>query len=269
MNIFCLSAKLFDVIIKIALHISKWSFWRQFINFQVRNLFLFAQSTITIFSFFAKVPVGAWKLHFTWSEKPFTAVCYFWEESLFCLFWTFTRKIWTSLWTSINNVAKAICYVSKKKQTKQVSFCKLSCLIKIAEYELVKISRLTEVFPAVYSNLRSTCTEIYFDGNQCFDKRFSSRALPESEREPVGLSGNLFNIVVKTAFYISKRSFWRFCIDLESRNNWIYATIDEKIFSPLAKIFVRGSKTVFYVFRRKCWSNMTFWRKQSSSFLVV
>ena len=157
----------------------------------------------------------------------------------------------------------------QKKQTKQVSFCKLSFFMKIAEYELVKIGRLTEVFPAGYSNLRSTCTENYFDGNQCFDKRFSSRALPESEREPVGLSGNLFNIVVKTAFYISKRSFWRLCIDLKSRNNWIFATIDQKIFSPLAKIFVRGSKTVFYVFRRKCWSNMTFWRKQSSSFLVV
>ena len=269
MNIFGLSAKLFDVIIKIALHISRWSFWRQFINFQVRNLFLFAQSTITIFSFFAKVPVGAWKLHFTWSEKLFTAVCSFWEESLFCLFWTFTTKNWTSLWTSINNVAKAICYLSKKKQTKQVSFCNLGFFIKIAEYELVKINRPTEGFPAGYSNLRSTSTENYFDGEQCFDKRFSSRALPESEREPVGLSGNLFNMVVKTAFYISKRSFWRLCIDLKCRNNWIFATIDQKVFSPFAKNFVRGSKTVFYVFRRKCWSNMTFWWKQSSRFLVV
>ena len=269
MNIFGLSAKLFDVIIKIALHISRWSFWRQFINFQVRNLFLFAQSTITIFSFFAKVPVGAWKLHFTWSEKLFTAVCSFWEESLFCLFWTFTTKNWTSLWTSINNVAKAICYLSKKKQTKQVSFCNLGFFIKIAEYELVKINRPTEGFPAGYSNLRSTSTENYFDGEQCFDKRFSSRALPESEREPVGLSGNLFNMVVKTAFYISKRSFWRLFIDLKCRNNWIFATIDQKVFSPFAKNFVRGSKTVFYVFRRKCWSNMTFWWKQSSRFLVV
>ena len=245
MNIFGLSAKFFDVIIKIALHISRWSFWRQIKNFKVRSLFLFAQSTITNISFFAKVPVGAWELHFTWSEKLFTAVSSFREEGLFCLFWTFTRKIWTSLWTSINNVAEAICYVSKKKQTKQVFFCKLSFFIKIVEYELAKIGRVTEVFPAGYPNLRSTCTENYFDGNQCFDKRFSSRALPESEREPDGLSGSLFNMVVKTAFYISKRSFWRLCIDLNGRNNWIFATIDQKFFIPIAKIFVRGSKTVF------------------------
>ena len=224
---------------------------------------------ITIFSFFAKNPVGAWKLQFTWSEKLFTAVCSFWEESLVCLFWTFTRKIWSSLWTSINNVAEAICNVSKEQQTKQVSFCRLSFCIKIAEYELVKIGRLTEVFPAGYSNFRSTCTENYFDGKQCFDKRFSSRALPESEREPVGLSGNLFNMVVKTAFYISEWSFSRVCIDLKCRNNWIFATIEQKIFSPFAKTFVRGSKTVFYVFRRNCWSNVTFWWKQSSSFLIA
>ena len=149
------------------------------------------------------------KTAFYMIREAFCGSVFFWEESLFCLFWTFTRKIWTSLWTSINSVAKAICYVSKKKQTKQVSLCKLSFCIKISEYELVKIGRLAEGFPAGYSNLRSTCTENYFDGEQCFDKRFSFRALPESEREPVCLSGNLFNMIVETIFYISKRSFRR------------------------------------------------------------
>ena len=209
MNIFGPSAKLCDVIIKIALHISKWSFWRQFINFKVRNLFLFAQSTITIFSFFAKVPVGAWKLHFTWSGKLFAAVCFFEKKACFVFFEPLPEKFGLHCEHPSTVLLKLSVTCRKKKQTKQVSLCKLSFCIKIAEYELVKIGRLAEGFPAGYSNLRSTCTENYFDGEQCFDKRFSFRALPESEREPVCLSGNLFNMIVETIFYISKRSFRR------------------------------------------------------------
>ena len=207
MNIFGLSAKLFDVIIKTGLHISKCSFWRQFMEILISLLIFISAIYDYNFQLFRESFGGGVKTAFYMIREQFTAVCFFGEESLFCLFWTFTRKIWTSLWTSINNVAETICYVSKKKQTKQVCFCKLSFFMKIAEYELVKNGRLAELSPAGYSNLRFTCPENYFDGKQCFDKRISSKAIPESEREPVCLSGNLFNVVNETVFYNSNKSF--------------------------------------------------------------
>ena len=145
MNIFGLSAKLFDVIIKTGLHISKCSFWRQFMEILISLLIFISAIYDYNFQLFRESFGGGVKTAFYMIREQFTAVCFFGEESLFCLFWTFTRKIWTSLWTSINNVAETICYVSKKKQTKQVCFCKLSFFMKIAEYELVKNGRLAEL----------------------------------------------------------------------------------------------------------------------------
>ena len=91
-------------------------------NFKVRNVLLFAQSTITIFSFFAKVPVGAWKLHFTWSEKLFTAVCFFWRRKPVLSFLDLYQKNLDFIVNIHQQRCKIYLLRVQKKQAKQVSF---------------------------------------------------------------------------------------------------------------------------------------------------
>ena len=59
--------------------------------------------------------------------------------------------------------------------------------------------RLAENFPANDLKLHFTCLVKHSDGKQCFERKTSSNAISEVDRKTVGLSRNVFNMVVKIA----------------------------------------------------------------------
>ena len=107
--------------------------------------------------------------------------------------------------------------------------------------------RLADVFPADDAKLRFTRPVKISEGKQGLQRKDSSKAISEPDRETVGHSGKLFNTVVRTALYIS-RLLWRQWKNFEFRNRLLFANFEMKFFSPPARSFVRSVKTAFLVF---------------------
>ena len=169
----------------------------------------------------------------------------FLEENNLSFFWALFRNLWTSCGKSFNRVGRTINYVSTKTYS-EILFCNFR-ISKTSESEVIYLKTFSRNFSGRWRKLRFTCPVKHSEGKQGLEWKDCSKATSDPGRETVGQSGKLFNIVVKTALYIS-RSFWREWKIFEARVCLLFANSEMKIFTPPAKIFVRSVKTAFFVF---------------------
>ena len=210
MNIFILSAILFDVIIKIALHISRWSVWRQFINFKVRNFFLIAQSRIKIFSFSRTLRWGRENCILHDQRSNLRHVCFFWRRKPVLSFLDLYQKNLDFIVNTHQQRCKI--YLLRVQKNKPNKF-----LLFITFFHQKRGIWASENWPFGGSfsgrSLKLSCCvpENYFDGKHCFDKRTSFQAIPESEREPVSLSG-IFSTCSSKLYSTSRKDHSEECV---------------------------------------------------------
>ena len=150
MKIVGLSAKLSDMIVKTALYISRWSFWRKCIRFNVRNCLMFAEFGMKLFSPFAKFFSRCEEAAFYVFTDAFWKNILFYTKVCFIFFGN-SGKVRTSWWTSFDRIAKAIFYVSKN-WAKQMFFCKV-LFLSFLETQLKSFCRL-EKYPRQFSQNR-------------------------------------------------------------------------------------------------------------------
>ena len=97
-------------------------------------------------------------------------------------------------------------------------------------------------FVGKYLTLLFASPDDLIEKSHFFSEKFRPKPFRNSNEKNVSLSEKLFNLIVKTALYISRRSFWKERIDLK----------------VLYFFFGSGVKTAFYVFTGTLWGNMFF-----------
>ena len=124
-----------------------------------------------------------------------------------------------------------------------------------------------KTFSAGDWKMHFTCPEKLCEVKEATEEKISSGTISEPEREIVGLSRKLFDMLVKVALYFSTGSFWRERFNYKVWLFLFFADFEQRKISLFAKSFGSGVKTAFYEFREAVWGNLFYFRWEKSVLL--
>ena len=97
-------------------------------------------------------------------------------------------------------------------------------------------------------------------------EKFRPMPFRDPNEKSVSLPEKLFKLVVKTALYISRGSFWKERMDLKFYTLY-YLRILKKNFQPVRNNFRQWRKNCLLCVHRNILRKSVFWKKSSSNFL--
>ena len=113
-------------------------------------------------------------------------------------------------------------------------------------------------FVGQYLTLLFASPDDLIEKSHFLSEKFRPKPFRNPKEKNVSLSEKLFNLVVKTALYISRGSFWKERIDIKVLYFFLFADFEQTNFSLFAIIFGSGVETAFYVFTGTSWGSMFF-----------